>query len=120
MTKLPWSSERTFRLWRYNLSHSELALRSYDGGEDMLEVLFDGVDRIELSNWYQGGIEVSLVADHPSAVLVNPRKRSRFYRIAGPAGEGFVAAGRLRIARLSRAGEELELLVGIPGAPAAS
>lgn len=116
---LPWSSDRTFRLRRYLMGHSQLELHSSDGDDDLIQVQFDSVERVELNRWYQGGIEVSLVDDHPSIALVRKTPHGMFFRIAGPGGEGFVAAGSVRISRLSRDGEELEFLAGIFGRPEA-
>ncbi|MFC0547606.1 hypothetical protein [Kutzneria chonburiensis] len=112
---LPWSSDRTFRLRRYIMGHSELELHSFDGGDDLIQVRFQSVERVELNRWYQGGIEVSLVNDHPSIALVCTSPHGKFFCIIGPGGEGFVAAGGVRISRMFRDGEELEFLVGIPG-----
>ncbi|GAA2631408.1 hypothetical protein SMC26_22645 [Actinomadura fulvescens] len=64
---LPISFERRFRPWRYNVSHSELSLRSVDGA-DIIEIQFFGVMGMKLKTVYER-LDITL-ADGPETAEI--------------------------------------------------
>ncbi|MFD8499203.1 hypothetical protein [Amycolatopsis sp. NPDC059657] len=108
-----WSSDRNFHLWRYTSSHSQVLLRSFDRDTvpDIIQIVFSSVERVELNQFYMGGIAIESVVSHGDYPGVRRGSPLLQLEITSPAGPGFVAlAGGVRITRLSKAGEELELL----------
>ena len=105
---LTWSSDSNFRLWRYGVGHSQLSIRSF-GGEtgEMIEILFEGVERVDLNRQYHG-LQVSIgYASHgvPQHLEV---------LISGSSGTGSVTCSRATIRRLRESdSSEIELLVSV-------
>jgi hypothetical protein len=107
---LPWSSDRNFEVWSYGVGHSQLILRTLHGEEDMLHILFSGVDRMEIDRSYRGGLTISAVDKHgpyPEAL-----RFPRFLvELATPDHKGFVVAAGIRITRRTPEDEEIELIL---------
>jgi hypothetical protein len=107
---LPWSSDRPFEVWSYGAGHSQLTLRTFYGQEDMLQVRFVGVERMELHASYRGGLTISSVEKHgpyPEAL-----RFSRFlFELTTPDHTGFVVATAIRISRCTPENVELELIL---------
>jgi hypothetical protein len=109
-TTLPWSSERNFQVLSYRVGHSELTLRTLPSKEDMLHILFIGVDRMEIDCSYRGGLTISAVEEHgpyPKAL----RFSRLLLELTTPDHSGFVVAAAIRITRRTSENEELELIL---------
>ncbi|MBE1497360.1 hypothetical protein H4696_004460 [Amycolatopsis lexingtonensis] len=54
IARLPIAFDRKFRPWRYQLSHSELSLRSFgpDSADDFIQITFYGVLGVKLKTVY--------------------------------------------------------------------
>lgn len=88
-------------MWRYGVGHSQLSLRSYgENVTDTLEIHFESVERVELSQSYPGGISVAVVESDSrySCTSLVPRL---LVTIISPSGNGFVVCSRMTIAQLS-------------------
>lgn len=109
---LTWSSDRSFRLWRYGIGHSQLSMRSF-GSEsaDTLEIFFEGVERIELSRAYHGGIRVSI--EEREAAEPGPVKHL-MVSIDGSFATGVVVCSRVTVRRLDTDGpDNMDVLVSV-------
>lgn len=107
---LKWSSDRAFSLWQYTLSHSQLFFHGYsESSDDVIQVLFDGVERIESDRHYLPPFGFTFVEEHGRYPGVLHFSRL-LVKLIGANSDGFVAASGIRITRNSREGEELELL----------
>jgi hypothetical protein len=78
-----FSSERTFRIWNYTVSHSQLLLRSVkrEHHDTRVDMLFKAVDRVDLPSTL-AGLHVELIAD-------------RVYSARGTNWQGSVRAGAM-------------------------
>ncbi|WP_285488811.1 hypothetical protein [Amycolatopsis taiwanensis] len=115
---LSWSSERSFILQQYVNSHNQLILESFGNNQtDIVKIVFSGVERIEVDRSYRGGIDIATVNPHEFYRQSHPLVKPLLWTITSPNGTGFVAASRVRIARLSHDGEELEVLFAAHQSP---
>jgi hypothetical protein len=76
---MEFQSGRHFQVWRYTVSHAQLLLRSTrdDSHTTRIDVLFKGVDRVDLPTSFNG---LSIEQDGAG------------YRLTGEDWSGFVAA----------------------------
>ncbi|MFG2919576.1 hypothetical protein ACGF0D_42755 [Kitasatospora sp. NPDC048298] len=96
---LPASFDREFQLWRYNLSHSELKLRSFGRAStrDFIEVTFYGVIGMKLKSAYRSLTISSAEPTQVDEILrfseVRESDFSRFRCLAlkSDSGDGLVA-----------------------------
>jgi hypothetical protein len=107
---LSWSSDSSFRLWRYGVGHSQLSIRTFGGDTgDVIELLFEGVERVELNRQYRG-LRVSV--DHAGTGA----DRQLEVLLDSPSGAGSVTCSRVTIRRLRGDDcSEIEVLVSVPG-----
>jgi len=109
-TSLPWSSDRAFEVSSYRASHSELTLRTLHSKEDMLHILFVGIERMEINRLYYGGLTLSTLDEYgpyPRALHVP----YLLVKLETPDHDGFVATSGIRITRRTPENEELELIL---------
>lgn len=107
---LPWSSDSYFRLWRYGIGHSQLSIRTFGGETDeVIEILFEGVERVELDRQYRG---LQLSVDHAGD---DPTRRLDVL-INSTSGAGSVTCSRVTVRRLRGDDfSEIEVLVSVHG-----
>jgi hypothetical protein len=113
-TAFPWASERSFRLWLYNVSHSQLRFRSDDWGveQDVVWVEFSGVERMEVDPTYRGPVTLSSVESHgPYPARLKYPQRYLLLELATFDHIAFIIAAGVRITRETQDGELLELLL---------
>src|SRR5262245_8613266 len=95
-----YTSERTFQLFSYDVTHGQLLFRSCKTDTDptRVDVLFREVRAMELRTWFEG-LEIvqeensSFLAARPSRPIFMFDKEIRFYRLKGNGWEGFVVGG---------------------------
>jgi len=125
-TSLPWSSDRSFTVWRYLDSHRQLLLRAYgEYGDEFLQIQFGDVVWMEIGQVFRGGITLNEVTEPGQRpVVTNYPFWDRFplllTELRSPKGDlGFVAAGFLQVrrmpwsSRLSPHGRSLELQLSV-------
>jgi hypothetical protein len=85
-----FSSERTFRIWRYGVGHSQLRLRAIPDNVEgtCLDLLFEGVRAMKLGTHYES-IKI---------VIANADETREIHELANSiwAGQGFALALRSR------------------------
>jgi hypothetical protein len=95
-----YESPRTFQMWRYTVSHSQLLLRSTkeDGGSTRIEILFKNVKAMKVVPLYEG-ITISEAPDGERRRIVEelPFRDSapQVWIVKSPSFRGYVAAGAI-------------------------
>ena len=125
-TSLPWSSDRSFTVWRYLDSHRQLLLRAYgEYGAEFLQIQFGDVAWMEIGQGFRGGITLTEATEPGQRPVVTSypywdRFPLLLTELTGPKGDlGFVAAGFVQVRRMpgnsrsSPHGRSLELLLSV-------
>ncbi|MEU2250584.1 hypothetical protein [Streptomyces sp. NPDC019224] len=102
-----FSTERTFRVWRYGVGHSQLLLCSMPWGEhtDRLDLLFEDVHAMQLVTRYEA-LEIHAV-DEPqfdrlyeqSGLPARWKRSQLIVKLKSGSGAGWVQCGRLTLER---------------------
>ena len=93
-----FSSSRAFRVWRYDVEHSELILRTDDDPDELVELVFEGVLSMHFDQLWFAGLVVGRAED---TVLRSPTVDIPHLRIElGSTGH----AGRVTCRRLTCVG----------------
>jgi hypothetical protein len=87
---MSFRSDRTFQLWDYSVSHARMLLRSAasPGVPTNIDVVFFGVERVEIPTTMRGGLEIA----EPEPFVGEHGKQSRLFRVTANGRQSAVVA----------------------------
>lgn len=104
MSCLPFSATGDFRPAAYTLGHQQLFLHSYDRER---EILFTGVERMELDPRFTGGLTIEPVCSHGDLDDGAALPLLLLKLTGATFGSGFVACAQVIVSRLSWEGHKI-------------
>ncbi|MFI2780105.1 hypothetical protein [Streptomyces sp. ALB3] len=111
-----YRSDRTFRTWRYGVGHSQLLLRAVPGSpeEDGLDLLFEGVDAMQLVSRYEA-LEIHPVSEEEFLSVytktgLDPKWQKEYIVVLlrSRTGEGYVQCQRITVERVGKGATQAE------------